>query len=186
MPVNPFDAVMLVLVGLPVLLGLLKGLTRVLIGIGALIAAFILATQFYARLALAIERVVDVPETLASLVAYLVIFVGTMLAGAVLAFTMRRVLKAAMLGWADRLAGGVAGLVAGLLAIALIVLPVVAYAPSGQTVLRNSVLAPYATVVADIATELVPERLSVQYRDRLESLRQFWRQRVASPDPDAL
>ena len=91
-----------------------------------------------------------------------------------------------MLGWADRLAGGAVGLVAALLAAALVILPVVAYAPSGAAVLRNSVLAPYVTVVADIANPLVPDRLSGQYRDKMESLRQYWqRRRVASDQPPA-
>ena len=186
MGVNPFDAVLLVLVGVLVLLGLLKGLTRLLIGVAAIIAAFLLATQFHGQVATSIEPLADIPEAAANLVAYLVIFVGTMLAGAVLAYALRRLLKAAMLGWADRLGGGAVGLVAGLLAAALVILPVVAFAPSGETVLRNSVLAPYVTVVADIANHLVPEQLSAQYRQRMESLRQYWRQRVESSDPQAL
>ena len=110
-------------------------------------------------------RVVEMPEPVANLVAYLAIFLGTMLAGALVASVLGRLLKAAMLGWADRLAGGAVGLVAALLAAALVILPVVAYTPSGAAVLRNSVLAPYVTVVADIANHLVPDRLSGQYRD---------------------
>ena len=74
-----------------------------------------------------------------------------------------------------------------LLAAALVILPVVAYAPSGAAALRNSVLAPYVTVVADIANPLVPDRLSGQYRDKMESLRQYWqRRRVASDQPPAV
>ena len=130
-------------------------------------------------------RVVEMPEPVANLVAYLAIFLGTMLAGALVASVLGRLLKAAMLGWADRLAGGAVGLVAALLAAALVILPVVAYTPSGAAVLRNSVLAPYVTVVADIANHLVPDRLSSQYRDRMESLRQYWKQRWAASDPQA-
>ena len=163
----------LALVGLLVLLGVLRGLTRLLIGVGALVAAFMRGAVPLAGRGIDGARRGDARSGgYFNLVAYLAIFLGTMLTGALVASVLGRLLKAAMLGWADRLAGGAAGLVAALLAAALVILPVVAYAPSGAAVLRNSVLAPYVTVVADIANHLVPDRLSSQYRDRMESLRQ--------------
>ncbi len=186
MDVNTFDVLLLVLVGLLVLLGVLKGLTRLLIGVGALVAAFMLAAQFHWQVAVSMARVVEMTEPVANLVAYLAIFLGTILAGALIASALGRLLRATMLGWADRLAGGAVGLVAALLAAALVILPVVAYAPSGAAVLRSSVLAPYVTVVADIANPLVPDRLSGHYRDKMESLRQYWqRRRAASDQPPA-
>ena len=177
MDLNAFDLLLLVLVGVLVLLGLRRGLTRLLIGIGALAAAFILAARLHAQAAGVILGVLDLPEPAANLAGYLAIFLGTMLAGALLGRILRGVLKAAMLGWADRLAGGAAGLVAALLAAALIVLPVIAYAPSGERLLRNSVLAPYVAVVADLANELAPEQLAEQYQKRMDALRRFWLQR---------
>ncbi len=186
MDVNTFDVLLLVLVGLMVLLGVLRGLTRLLIGVGALVAAFMLAAQFHWQVAVSMARVVEMTEPVANLVAYLAIFLGTMLAGSLVASVLGRLLKTTMLGWADRLAGGAVGLVAALLAAALVILPVVAYSPSGAAVLRTSVLAPYVTVVADIANPLVPDRLAGQYRDKMESLRQYWqRRRVASDQPPA-
>lgn len=177
MEFNAFDLLLLVLVGLLVAVGLLKGLTRLLIGIGALVAAFILAARYHAPAAAAVGGVLDVPEPAAKLIGYLAIFLGTTLAGALLGRILRGVLKAAMLGWADRLGGALAGLAAALLAAALVILPVVAYAPAGERVLRDSVLAPWVTVVADVANRLVPEEFARQYRERMDALRGYWRQR---------
>ena len=177
MDLNTFDLLLLVLVGLLVLLGLLKGLTRLLIGIGALVAAFILAARFHGLAAAAVLGVLDMPEPAANLIGYLAIFVGTMLAGAVTGRIMRGLLKAAMLGWADRVAGAAAGFVAALLAAALIVLPVIAYVPTGERLLRDSVLAPHVTLFSDLANAIVPEELADQYRERMDALRQSWRQR---------
>ena len=111
MDVNAFDALLLVLVGLLVLLGMLRGLTRLLIGTGALVAAFMLAAQFHGQVAVSMVRVVEMTDPVASLAAYLAIFLGTMLAGSLVASVLGRLLKATMLGWADRLAGGAVGLV---------------------------------------------------------------------------
>ena len=106
MDVNTFDVLLLVLVGLLVLLGVLKGLTRLLIGVGALVAAFMLTAQFHWQVAVSMARVVEMTEPVANLVAYLAIFLGTMLAGALIASALGRLLRATMLGWADRRCGG--------------------------------------------------------------------------------
>mgnify|MGYP001161249087 FL=1 len=183
---NAFDILLLILIGILGLIGLLKGLTRVLIGAGALVTAFLIAAQFHQYVASAIARVVEIPEPVSSLLSYLSLFLGTMLAGAFLAYLLRRLIKVAMLSWADRLAGGAVGLMAALLAAGLIMLPGLAYAPSGDAILRQSVFAPYVTLVTDLATELVPEDLAVRYRNKMESLRQHWRQRFLESDPTAL
>lgn len=170
---NAFDLALLVLLALFVLLGLWKGLARILIGVGALVAAFVMAARFHDALS---ERLgwIDVSVEVRKLIAYMVLFLGTMLAGGVVAWISRRLLRAAMLSWADRLAGGALGLVAAMLVAALVILPVVAYAPFGERVLRDSALAPYVTVVADVARALVPEKLSEKYRQRVERLRRYW------------
>ena len=81
MDLNTFDVLLLVFVGLLVLLGVLRGLMRLLIGAVALIAAFVLATRFHEQVAVSMVRVVEMTEPTANLVAYLAIFLGTMLAG---------------------------------------------------------------------------------------------------------
>jgi hypothetical protein len=70
-----------------------------------------------------------------------------------------------------------------MLIAAWLVLPLVAYSPFGEKALRDSVLAPYVTVVADLAKRLVPEELSDSYNKKVEDLRQYWRERwQATPD----
>jgi hypothetical protein len=74
-------------------------------------------------------------------------------------------------------------LVAAVLAAALIVLPLVAYSPYSEKVLANSLLAPYVMVVADMATTLAPEELSERYRNKVEDLRRYWRERWFESGP---
>jgi membrane protein required for colicin V production len=170
--VNALDIGLLALVGILAGVGLLKGLTRLLIGIAALLAAFLLAALFHERLADRLAAWIDAPRPALLLAAYLAILGGTVLAGGVLALLARRLVKAALLGWADRLAGAALGLVAAALVAALVVLPVVAYAPSGAQMLETSTLAPYVAVVADLAARLVPDGLARAYRERIGRLRE--------------
>jgi membrane protein required for colicin V production len=174
--VNGFDIALTVLIAIFVLLGLIKGLTRVLIGLGALVAAFLLASHFHRPFAATLTWI-DLADEVVKLIAYLLIFFGTMVAGALVAWVVRKLLKAAMLSWADRLAGAAVGLLAATLVAAWLVLPVVAYSPAGERALRDSVLAPYVTVVADVARGLVPAELSESYEEKVEELRRYWRDR---------
>lgn len=177
---NGFDVALLVLSAVLGLVGVIKGLTRLLIGVGALVAAFVLAARFHERLASAVAPGVPLAGPALKLAAYLAIFLATMIAGGLVAWLVRKLLRAAMLSWLDRLAGAAVGVVAAALAAALILLPVVAYAPAGESVLRESVLAPYVTVVADLAGRLAPAAMSERYQAKVESLRRYWRERWAA------
>ena len=169
---NGFDIALLVLACVLVVFGMIKGLVRILIGVAALIAAFALAAHYHQPLASFLGGV-EAGGPL-RLVSYVLIFIAVMLAGAVIGHFSRKLLKVAMLSWADRVAGAALGLAAAALAAALLILPVVAYSPHSERVLSRSVLAPYVSVVADVANLLVPAELSEEYRRRIEFLRQTW------------
>ncbi len=178
---NAFDAVVLVVISLLTLAGLLKGFTRLAIGIAALVAAFVLAVRFHPPVAAAIAAETGITDPLATAAAYAAIFLGTMLVGALVAFVARRTLKLAMLGWVDRLAGAATGLVAALLAAGLVLVPAASRFPAGESLLRESALAPYAAAAAALTHRLVPEPLSAEYRERMDSLRVYWMERRAAP-----
>jgi len=168
---NGFDIAVLVVAGVLALLGLLKGVVRILVGIAALIVAFLLASRFHQRLA---DLWVEEPSRWLRVGAYVAIFLGVMLIGGWIAWLLRALFKAAMLGWADRLAGAALGLAAAAVGTALLIMPLVAYLPQGETVLTRSVLAPYLVVVSDAFNRLAPEEMSRYYRGGVEELRKRW------------
>lgn len=171
---NGFDIALSIAVCVLTVTGFAKGLVKILIGFAALIAAFLLASQLHEALAARLSWV-TLPHPAALLIAYASIFVGVMLAGAVVAFVTRTVLRAAMLGWADRLGGAALGFATAMTLAALFVLPFVAYTPAGSAMLGRSLLAPYVAAIADIAAPFVPEGLSDLYEQRIDVLRQTWR-----------
>jgi membrane protein required for colicin V production len=169
-----FDIALMILAGTLVIVGMIKGLVRILFGIAALVAAFALAARYHEPLSQRLATL-DLPSEPRRLLAYALIFLGVMIAGGILAYGGRKVIKAAMLGWADRLGGAALGLVAALLAAALLVLPMVAYFPGTHAMLQHSILAPYVTVVCDLANVIAPEGFSTRYREGVEGLRRHWR-----------
>lgn len=171
---NALDIGLVVVAGVLVVLGLAKGFVRLLVAVAALVVAFLLASRFHRALAdhWSASRV---PPEVLRLAAYLAIFVGVMLVGALLAWLLRNLLKAAMLGWADRLAGAALGLLAAILAGALVILPLAAYSPGGSRLLQGSKLAPYVSAVADLVNTISPADLAERYRAGIERARRWWR-----------
>ena len=169
-----FDVALVVFVAVMVVVGLVKGLVRILFGLGALVAAFLLACRFHEAVASRLPWPGGSREV-RSLVGYLLVFFGVMIAGGLVSWLLRKLLRAAMLGWADRLAGAAMGLLLALLGTALLILPVVAYAPGGVGLLERSRLGPYMAAVADLAIHLAPEELAHRYREGMEKLRRRWR-----------
>lgn len=174
---NSIDIILLALACGLVVIGMLKGLVRVLVGVAALVAAFALAARFHEPLATQIGGV-DMTDGWLPILAYLLIFVAVMLAGGLIAYLVRRLVKVAMLSWLDRLAGATLGLFAAAVLAGVLVLPFIAYMPNSEHLLGRSRLAPYVVVVGDLATSLAPEGLSERYRRNLQSLREGWRKRV--------
>jgi membrane protein required for colicin V production len=171
---NGFDIAVVVITVCFVVLGLLKGFVRLLIGLASLVVAFLLASRFEPVVA---ERLMALrmSQGPARFVAYLAIFVATMVVGGVVAWLLRKILSATFLGWADRLAGGAVGFVAAALASAFVLYPVVAYSNAGDRLLAHSKLAPYVAVVADVVNKGAPKDLAERYKKEMESLRRLWR-----------
>jgi membrane protein required for colicin V production len=183
---NVFDVALLVVVCLLVVVGMVKGIVRILVGLAALVAAFAVAATYQRPLADRLASWIAIPETGLLLVAYALLFLTVMLIGGLVAFLARKLVRAAMLSWADRVAGAALGFLTASLAAALVILPLVAYTPSGNRVLRQSVLAPYVAVVADLARPLVPEDLSRRYQEHIDDLRRFWRERFRESGPSSV
>ena len=172
---NGFDIAVLAIVAVAVLIGAAKGIVRILIGFAALVFAFLLASHFHGPLSAMWVDTGEEPSAALKLAAWVLVFFAVMLVGGAVAFIFRRLLKVAMLGWADRLAGAALGLLAAALAASLVMLPLVAYTPKGETILSGSRLAPYVTAIADWVNVLVPAELSERYRERIQELRRHWR-----------
>lgn len=171
---SAFDLGLIALVAAGFVVGLWKGLVRIVLGIAALAGAFFVASRFDAPLAAALKSVGG-SEPTRRLAAYLLLFVAVLAAGAVAAWIARALLSAASLGGVDRMAGAALGVLAALVLAALLLLPIVSYAPGGTAMLERSRLARYVAPLADLAGAASPEELARRWRARIETLRRAWR-----------
>jgi membrane protein required for colicin V production len=167
-----FDVLFAGIVAVSTLLALLKGLVRELVSLAALIAGFLLAVFFYPVPA---ARLIDLfrTEAIANLAGFLLIFLGTLLAGALVSFALNRFLKAAALKGADRFLGSIFGFVRGWAICSILVLALIAF-PVRENILARSVLAPYLLGGASAAVRLTPRSLKDKFHAHYRKVLEAW------------
>jgi membrane protein required for colicin V production len=151
---------------------LTKGLAREVISLVALVAGFVLASLYYPRVA---DLVADLARTeaVAYLIGFLVVFLGTIALGALVAFVVNRFVKMAALEWFDRLLGGLYGFLRGWAVASILVMALVAF-PVRHEAVSRSYLAPYLLAGARAASVMVPRDLKDRFRAEYKKVLDAW------------
>ena len=151
---------------------LTKGLVREIVSLVALIGGLILAAIYYSSIA---RWFVDYTrsDAVAGLIGFMIIFLGCILLGAVIAFFVNRFVKMASLQWMDRLLGGLYGFLRGWAIASIIVLALIAF-PVQPDVLSRSQLAPYLLAGARAAVLIVPSDLKARFHTEYQKVLKAW------------
>ena len=112
---NYLDIVIIVYLIISVLSGVAQGLIRSLLSIIGLIVGIILASNSYQQFGGVLTFIPN--ADVANIVAFVIILLIVVAIAAVIAFLLRSLIKAIMLGWVDRLGGGILGLILGALSV---------------------------------------------------------------------
>ena len=168
------DFVFALVILVSTVLALTKGLVRELISLTALIGGFVLAILYYPKIGYWFQDLASSPAV-ANLIGFLIIFLGCLLAGAIAAFVVNRLVKAASLQWMDRLLGALFGFIRGWLIASIIVLALVAFPVRGN-VLARSYLAPYLLAGAKAASLLVPSDMKDRFNEGYKKVLEVWNQ----------
>jgi membrane protein required for colicin V production len=154
---------------------LMKGLAREVISLIALIGGFFLAAFCYsipARKLMDFSRT----ESVANLLGFLIIFLGCILIGALLAFFINRFLKATSLQWFDRILGGIFGFLRGWAMSSILVIGILAF-PVRENLIAQSCLAPYLLAGARAAVFMVPQSLKSKFNEQYRKVIDTWNQK---------
>jgi len=159
-----FDYAVLAVMGLSLVWGLLRGFARELVSMIGWVAAFVLSAMFTQTLAREFSE--SLGPLLASLLAFLAIFIGVWVLSGLVGLVLSRLVKAVGLGWGDRLLGALLGLVRGaVIVIVVIMLGGLTPLPR-ESFWRNAMFAaPLETAVVALKP-LLPEGLAQRIRYR--------------------
>src|SRR5204862_6873882 len=102
---NLLDVIVAVVLIVSIVLAFRKGFVKELLGLGSLVVGFVLGAWFYRPAARLFTEVVT-SENLALFFGFSVVFLATLLIGALVISVAQRLLKFAKIQWFDRLLGG--------------------------------------------------------------------------------
>ncbi len=164
---NLLDIVLGVVLAISVLYGLWRGFVHIALGV----AGFGLGLAAALRLAdRGPEWFRGVSAGAARAAAFLAIMVLALLATAIVTWLGGKLIRAAGIGWMDRLAGGVIGFGGGLLVVLGILLGLATFLPAGTPLLRDSRALPAALGAVDLAATILPPGLAESYQKQREAL----------------
>jgi membrane protein required for colicin V production len=172
--INWFDVFLMLVVFASFVSGLRSGFARVVVGLISTFFGLLAGFWFYRMLAPQLLPYLKTP-TAANMLAFLLIFIGVLILGSLVATILARIFSWIGLSWFDHLLGGAVGVLRGALTAAALVAVVIAFSPTPPpSFLNDSRVAPYATEVASWLADLAPRELKDAFTQQIESLKQFW------------
>ena len=159
-----FDYGVLAVLGLSLVLGALRGLMREIVSLAGWIATFVLATGFSGIVA--VQMPASLGPLLSGLLSFLLIFLGVLLVSGVVGLVLSLLVRAAGLGFLDRLLGAAFGAVRGV-AIALLAVLLAGLTPlPGEPFWKQAALSgPFAAVALALGPYL-PEGVAQRLKYR--------------------
>lgn len=172
---NWLDIVLLIVLVGSVVTSFSTGLAREVVGLVSMVAALVLAIWFYGSAGSILLPYVSSPG-IAHFCGFLIVFVGVLVAGALIGRVLGRMMKAAGLSFVDRLLGAGFGVVRGLLISIAFVLALLAFTPgkSPPTAVVHSRVAPYVIDAARVCAAIAPRELKDGFRKSYEQVKSIW------------
>lgn len=170
---NPFDILVVIILGYGLVRGLFRGLVKEVASIIGVLGGFYLAYSYYRNLGAYLGWFTS-SQSYQMIIGFLIIFCGVLILVAALAMIIKYLMKIAYMGWADRIGGVVFGLVKGILIVAVIFLILTAFLPKDAGLLRKSLLAPYISGVSEKLALIVSKEMKTNFITRLKDLKKAW------------
>lgn len=154
------DIVILAILLVTLIVGLIKGFVRGIVGLVAAVAGFLLAARFYLRAGSFFHKFIS-SDSVSNLVAFLVIFGATLLAGWLIGLLVSKWMKGS-LAFVNHLLGGGLGLLKGILICGVLVFALLVFG-AGTDAMKKSALAPYCLKITQTIVKVVPAELKAKF-----------------------
>ena len=160
---NFLDIILICIIAIFLIRGFFRGLVQEILSLIAVVIAIFLASNYQHFLVPHLELYINSEITVNAL-AYVLIFFGTIIVFWLLAKALRTMMDITLLGWVDRLAGGVFGTIEGALIALILLMFLQSFAPESD-LLRESKIAPRSQHMLQLVGDLAPQSM----RDALKS-----------------
>lgn len=154
---NFLDIILICIVAIFLIRGFFRGLVQEVMSLAAVVLAIFLASNYQHILVPHLELYINSEITVNAL-AYVLIFFGTIIVFWLLAKAIRTMLDISLLGWIDRLAGGVFGVIEGVLITLILLMFLQSFAPDSSWI-KESQIAPRSQHLLQLVGDLAPQSM---------------------------
>lgn len=169
---NLLDILVGIILVVSVVLSVMKGFVREILGIISILAAFLLGSWLYTPAASLFKDVVKT-ENFALFLGFATVFLGTLLAGAAAIWVAQKILKFAKLQWFDRVLGAAFGFIRGWALGVIVFLVLTSFNLQAERV-RTSQLAPYYLPGARVIALVTPYDLKSRFMAGFSVVQKWW------------
>ena len=171
---NPFDIIIIVILGFSLVRGIFRGLVKEVSSIIGVLGGFYAAYTYYPALAKLIAGLIRETAYL-YILSFLIIFCSVLIIVGILGVIIKYLLNIAFLGWVDRIGGVGFGLVKGILIASILFITLTAFLPKGSAFLKNSMLAPRVSWVSEKMAKVVSKEMKQDFMAKLGELKKAWK-----------
>ena len=171
---NPFDIIIIVILGYCLVRGVFRGLVKEVSSIIGVLGGFYAAFTYYAMLAKHLSGLIKEPAYL-NILSFLIIFCTVLIIVGILGIIIKYLLNIAFLGWVDRMGGVGFGLIKGVLIASVLFITLTAFLPKGSAFLKNSMLAPHVSWVSEKMVKVVSKEMKQDFMAKLGELKKTWK-----------
>ena len=167
---NPFDILIIVILGYSLVRGLFRGMVKEISSIIGVFGGFYAAYTYYMVLAKLLSGLIHDVSYL-NILSFLIIFCCVLIIVSVLGVIIKYLLNIAFLGWVDRIGGLVFGIIKAILIVSVLFISLTAFLPKGSSFIKNSVLAPHVAWVSETMAKVVSQQMNRDFMTKLEEFK---------------
>ena len=171
---SPFDVLAVVILCFCLIRGFFRGIIKELSSIVGVLAGAYAAYTYYAYVARYLSQWISSPNYL-SLLSFVLLFCVVFIVISILGVVIKYLMNIAFLGWVDRLFGTDFGFSNGVLIVAVLLFALTTFLPKGTPLLKQSLIAPYITIVTDTMSRVVSKDMRHQFEIKLKELKKAWK-----------
>ena len=171
---NPFDIIIIVILGYSLVRGIFRGLVKEVSSIVGVLGGFYAAFTYFTMLAKLLSGLIKETAYL-NILSFLIIFCSVLIIVGILGVIIKYLLNIAFLGWVDRIGGVCFSLVKGILIASVLFITLTAFLPKGSAFLKNSMLAPHVSWVSEKMAKVVSKEMKQDFMAKLGELKKAWK-----------
>jgi membrane protein required for colicin V production len=171
---NPFDILIVVILGYSLIRGLFRGLVKELSSIIGVLGGFYAAYTYYHLPAGLLSNLIKNSAYL-NIFSFLIVFCVVLLIVNIIGVIIKYLMNIAFLGWVDRLGGIGFGIVKGILIVCILFITLTTFLPKGSAFIKNSALAPHVSRISEKMSHVISKEMKRDFRVKLGELKKAWK-----------